>query len=98
MKLPAHGKPISPNEPKAPAGDQQRNIPVRSEIRAGLFEVHFFDPRIAITDVVTLGLQLQPLRRVGDAPAVVVPAIDARVRPTPDLADGEVRVNFEAVE
>ena len=43
-------------------------------------------------------LELESLRGVGDAFAAVVPAVDAGVRATPDLADREIRVNLRAVE
>src|SRR5687768_7526023 len=68
------------------------------EIRGGPLKRHLLDPDIAITHVVSFGLQLQSSRRVGDAASTIIAAIQPRVRPTPHLLNLDIVVHLDAVE
>ena len=45
------------------------------EIRIGFFQLQFFDPDIAVKDIVPFGLEFQPFRRIGNAFAPVITSI-----------------------
>src|SRR5205085_12551607 len=69
-----------------------------SEISVRFFQINRLDPNIPITHVVSFALQLQPARRIRNSFAAIVPSVNAGVRPTPNLADLHIAMNFLAVE
>src|SRR4051812_12760397 len=68
------------------------------EIRVSLIQIQFFNPDVAKPDVMSFRLQLEPLRRVGDAFAVIIAAVHARVRAAPNLTDGDLVMDLYAIE
>ena len=68
------------------------------EIRVRRGDVEFLDPCIAIAHIVALALELQSLRRVGDALAAFVAAIHAGVRSAPNLLNLHVGVDLLTIE
>ena len=68
------------------------------EIGIWEWEIDFFDPSVAVADIVAFALEFEATGEVGDSFASLVAAIDAGIGATVDLVDGDIGVDFLAVK